>query len=613
LGRRTVPTAKERINMLEEFTPYRALSRRRPRARIAQRRIAHRRVGYRAVAMAVLLVMGTAAHAAPDASTARAATDGRALSIDLDRLTFRATGASPFAPDCNGVPQTGTLFTNAEVEPFAAVNPRFPLNVIGVWQQDRWSNGGSQGNGTGVSFDGGITLRRVFVPFSRCAGGNAANNGNYERATDPWVTFSPNGVAHQMALAISDNAAPTEAASAMLASRSTDGGRTWSTPVTLVADTPDKFNDKNAITADPTNSRYVYAVWDRLNNNPTPADGAGPTLLARSVDNGRTYEPARIIFDPGLDGQTIGNRVEVVPTSGRLVNLFTRIDYISGTATVEVILSDDKGATWSAPIKVADFLTVGTVDPDTGAAVRDGSIIPQLAISRRGTIYVVWQDARFSGGARDGIALSTSSDGGQTWSAPVQINKDPLVPAFTPTIHVRFDGTVGVTYHDFRSNTPDPATLPTDTWLIRSRDGVTWRESRVSKPFDMAKAPVARGFFVGDYQGLVSIGPLFIPFFAKSTDGPDTANRTDVFSHFALGSLGSLIGGAAQRSESVTQQVAREEAALPAFSVQGTGNANPAVSAAWRERTLEVAKNYLRDRVTNWDQRFGQRLAPAQR
>jgi hypothetical protein len=59
--------------------------------------------------------------------------------------------------------------------------------------------------------------------------------------------------------------------------------------------------------------------------------------------------------------------------------------------------------------------------------------------------------------------------------------------------------------------------------------------------------------------------------------------------------------------------VAREEAALPAFSVQGTGNANPAVSAAWRERTLEVAKNYLRDRVTNWDQRFGQRLAPAQR
>lgn len=569
--------------MLEEFTLVQASMRRAPRARFARR----------ALALAALVAAGSGAGA-----------NDRAFSIDLDRLTFRATGASPFAPDCNGAVQTGTLNTNAEVEPFAAVNPRFPLNVIGVWQQDRWSNGGAQGLGTGFSFDGGITWRRVFVPFSRCAGGNAGNNGNYERASDPWVTFSPNGVAHQMALAISDNATAAEPASAMLASRSTDGGRTWSTPVTLVADTADKFNDKNAITADPTDSRYVYAVWDRLNGAPTPAEGAGPTLLARSVDNGRTWEPVRIIFDPGVNGQTIGNRIEVMP-NGRLVNLFTRIDYTSGAVTIEVILSDDKGTTWSAPIKIADFLAVGTVDPDTGAPVRDGSIIAQLAISRRGTIYAVWQDARFSSGARDGIALSMSTDGGLTWSAPAQINKDPLVPAFTPSIHVRFDGTVGVTYHDFRSNTPDTATLPTDTWLIRSRDGLTWRESRVSKPFDMAKAPVARGFFVGDYQGLVSIGPLFIPFFAKSTDGPDTTNRTDVFAHFALG---SIVSGAAKRSESVTKQVEREEAALPAFSVQGMGKATPAVSAAWRERSLDVAKNFLRDRVSNWDQRFGQRL-----
>jgi hypothetical protein len=529
----------------------------------------------------------------PAPGHAQGARAGR-LDVNLDLLTFRASGETPYAPGCSGTPDSGMLNANAEVEPFAAVNPRFPLNVIGVWQQDRWSNGGARGLGTGYSFDGGITWKRIFPPFSRCAGGNADNNGDYERATDPWVTFSPNGVAHQMALSFDDAIVPGKPASAMLASRSTDGGRTWSKSVVLVADTEERFNDKNAMTADPTDSRYVYAVWDRLSF--VAGEGAGPLLFARSSDNGRSWEPTRIVFDPGENAQTIGARIEVLP-NGNLINMFTLIDFVSQSLSIQVILSSDKGATWSAPVKVADLLAVGITDPETGAAVRTGDIIPQIAISLGGTATVVWQDARFSGGARDGIAASQSSDGGLTWSAPVQINGDPLVPAFTASVHVRRDGAVGVTYHDFRSNTADPATLPTDTWLVRSRDGVTWRESRVSKPFDMAKAPVAGGLFVGDYQGLVSIGPVFIPFFVKTTDGADTTNRTDAFSHFALA---SVLRGAARGDASVTRQIEEEEATMPVFSVQGTGLAAPAVSAEWRQRGLQNAERAMRDRMPDW-------------
>ena len=40
---------------------------------------------------------------------------------------------SPFAPNCNGPAQTGTLFMNAEVEPYVAVNPLNPSNLVGVW------------------------------------------------------------------------------------------------------------------------------------------------------------------------------------------------------------------------------------------------------------------------------------------------------------------------------------------------------------------------------------------------------------------------------------------------------------------------------------------------
>lgn len=541
--------------------------------------------------------------APPVAADPGAAHAGRPLrAVDLDRLTFRASAPSPFAAGCSGVPDTGTLYANAEVEPFAAVNPRFALNLIGVWQQDRWSNGGARGLGTGYSLDGGVTWQRVYPPFSRCAGGNAANNGDYERATDPWVSFSPNGVAHQMALSFDDTVVPGKPSTAMLASRSTDGGRTWSQPIVLVADTEERFNDKNAMTADPTDSRYVYAVWDRLSF--VPGEGAGPLLFARSVDNGLSWEPARIVFDPGPTAQTIGARIEVLPDGG-LVNLFTLIDFPTQQLSLQVILSSDKGLTWSAPIKVADLLPIGASDPETGAPIRDGAILAQLAIARSGTITVVWQDARFSSGVRDGIAVSQSSDGGHTWSAPAQINRDPLVQALLPSVHVRHDGTVGVSYHDLRSNTVDPATLLVDTWLTRSRDGLTWRESRVSKPFDLAKAPVAGGLFVGDYQGLVSIGPIFVPFFAKTTDGADTTNRTDVFSHLALG---SILGRAAQGDASVTRQVEQEEAAMPVFSVQGTGQATPAVTAEWRQRGMHSFERLMRERLPAWaNERAGRR------
>ena len=58
---------------------------------------------------------------------------------------FRVSSLSPFAAGCDGVPASGTLYLNSEVEPFVAANPANAANLIGVWQQDRWSNGGAQG------------------------------------------------------------------------------------------------------------------------------------------------------------------------------------------------------------------------------------------------------------------------------------------------------------------------------------------------------------------------------------------------------------------------------------------------------------------------------------
>ena len=424
---------------------------------------------------------------------------------------------STFPPGCDNVAATGTLFQNAEVEPMVAVDPTNPGNLVGVWQQDRWSNGGSHGSMTGYSSDGGRTWTRTAAPLSRCAGGTAANGGDYDRASDPWVTFAPDGTAYQSSLSFSGAENQPGSSSAILVSRSVDRGRTWSSPITLIRDGPEAFNDKDAIAADATDARFVYATWDRLAGN------RGPSYLARTTDGGATWEPARAIFDPGANNQTLNNQI-VVLGNGTLINFFT---LFNPDPALAIIRSTDKGVSWSAPVIIGQALALGVQDPETGKDVRDSATLGSIAVSRQDVLVVAWQDSRFSGGVRDGIALSRSTDGGLTWSAPVRVNRNPDVPAFSPTVTVRNDGIIGVTYYDFRNDTNDPSTLPTDLWLAQSADGATWRESHVAGPFDLSIAPDSLGLFLGDYHALTSIGATFVAFYVQTNDG-NPGNRTDV-------------------------------------------------------------------------------------
>jgi hypothetical protein len=55
----------------------------------------------------------------------------------------RISGATPFGPNCGGPAAGGTVYPNAEVEPWVSANPRNPRNLVAVWQQDRWSRRGA--------------------------------------------------------------------------------------------------------------------------------------------------------------------------------------------------------------------------------------------------------------------------------------------------------------------------------------------------------------------------------------------------------------------------------------------------------------------------------------
>jgi hypothetical protein len=174
--------------------------------------------------------------------------------------------------------------------------------------------------------------------------------------------------------------------------------------------------------------------------------------------------------------------------------------------------------------------SIGVRDLKNGVPLRTADVIPNIAVdAETETLYVVWQDARFSNHKRDGIVFAKSVDEGMTWSAPVQVNKVPTVQAFTASVDVSEDGAVAVTYYDFRKDTPNPNVLLTDYWQITSRDGgASWRERHRGGSFDMTTAPIAGGYFVGDYEGLRHQDESFLPFFVMTNSG-NLNNRTDVF------------------------------------------------------------------------------------
>src|SRR5262249_31115525 len=155
---------------------------------------------------------------------------------------------------------------------------------------------------------------------------------------------------------------------------------------------------------------------------------------------------------------------------GTLIDAFSEGEFTNNHQfTLTLLRSSDHGQTWSAPITAAVEEPVADpnlhppnallTDPDTGQLV-EAHPLPSVAVDRSsGTLYATWLDARFSNFQHNGIALAMSTDGGFTWSNPIQVNQTPTnIPsadqqAWSPAVAVATDGTVAVSYYDFRNNT----------------------------------------------------------------------------------------------------------------------------------------------------------------
>jgi len=434
--------------------------------------------------------------------------------------SIRVSTANPFAacPPGSTTPQTA----NSETEPWTAVNPVDPRNVVVVWQQDRFAEGSSRGLVVATSFDHGRTFTLV-VP----TGLGACDGQLPGRITNPYLSFSRTGKLFLTATL-------TGTSSTVLVTSSLDGGRSWTPYQRLINDNRGRFNDKQASFVDPRDPRRVYVVW----NQQDFAAGRHQLLLALSTDGGTTWAAPRAIHRPDGPGGTVGSQLTML-RDGTLVNVFFEHRQTpDGPDRIRAIRSTDRGETWSPAVTIAETTLSVPYFPDTGTPMIAPSFVPDIAVDpTTGAVYVVWADSALATSA-SAVALARSTDG-VTWTEPVRVDRSPQSPpggvgqAFLPQVEVTVDGTVAVTYYDFRNDTPTAGTL-TDYWMVTCRgrrcanSPTAWTERHLDGPFPGMEqvSPSFGGPFVGTYVNLAAWGKQVFAVFIRPTGDPD--NPQDV-------------------------------------------------------------------------------------
>jgi hypothetical protein len=426
-------------------------------------------------------------------------------------------------------------YKDTEVEPQVAVNPTDANNVIGVFQEDRWSDGGAHGLLAAVSMNGGSSYVNNWAEFSSCS--DRPETEYFEhlpRATDPWVSFDAAGRAYQVGLPIIDGSLTGE--SAVTVSTSTDKGLNWSDPVDVTRN-PDglHFNDKQSITANPYAAGHAYVTWIQGN---LPGENIsfnklahafsyrGSPMISRTTDGGAHFSAPEQMTNANLYAQ--GNQIVVLP-DGTLLDVQAILFKGSGIQPnlngvyMAVMRSTDDGRHWSAPSEIAKLGTVG-VSAD-GRPLRVGDYLPDIVVDpNNGDVFVTWADGM--GGSTNKIVMSRSTDGGRHWSPPAVVSHHDSAQSFNHAVTVANDGELVVMYYDTARNAPGSADgIPTDVYIRHSSDdGQSWSTPQLIASYDFTNAPVARGYFVGDYQGLEPIGANdVIAFFGVAGSTPESA------------------------------------------------------------------------------------------
>jgi hypothetical protein len=375
-----------------------------------------------------------------------------------------------------------------QTEPVIAVSPVNPNLLFASAVTINLANGRSS-EGIYVSTNGGINWTGV----DTCNGQNTANHGG-----DPGVMIHSDGRFVLTHIGI-------DPFNGMFSHYSTNLGQTWSNAFTLSNDLPE---DKGGVAMDDRSSspfyNRMYAAWARLTSSQPPLS------FSYSTNAGTSWSAVSVI-NPSPPRRCSGGSIAVGATgtvyvawAGMTAVTPFREDF-AGFAS-----STNGGVSWNVRQNVYAMNGINGFLTTKGNIRVNG--IPQIAVDnsagvRSGWLYIVATEKDLSpAGSDPDLVLHRSTDGGQTWSAGIRVNQDPLNNGkiqYFPALAVDDNGGINILFYDDRNTAPDSA----EVYLARSTDGgTTWTE-RVISDHRFKPKPIF-GNYQGDHIALLAVGSV---------------------------------------------------------------------------------------------------------
>lgn len=338
-------------------------------------------------------------------------------------------------------PPRNVMVASDRTEPVISADPRNPRDIAG---------------GSNTDYDAIYPVGFPDSYFYSRNGGNSWLVGDipirqpFTTEADPSIAFDSHGIAYFVALGEAP-AYCTDSSSAVLISRSTDGGRHWSYPVTVDGGVGAHDKPYVGIESLSRGPDHIFVVWDR------DLDSGTQLFINRSIDGGRHFSSGHLLeqsrwFNFGAV-PVIGphGRITVVwatfPTNGKTKPLPERI--VART-------SSNDGITWKPKVSPSGGYFTGLpnlVNPESLRVLSS----PAAVVLPGGYIYVGWAavHARYKSGAISADIMLSGSDDGRKWSKPIRVNDSRTSDRFMPTLASVQRNHLEVAFYDRRSNGHD--------------------------------------------------------------------------------------------------------------------------------------------------------------